>query len=97
MESNVGYIKNILEAFEISKYIVNDKDGSELNLKIYDIIYDKEYHIQYIVDEERYPEFTREVCLSITSKDIKLVEIRIKDYHDRLKEIFKILQNLIMI
>ena len=105
IESNIDYIKSILSAFEIAKDIVNDKDGTELNLKIYDIIFDKECQIQYIVDEERNSEFTREVnecyyillaglCLSITSKDIKLVEIKIKDYHDRLKEIYKILQNI---
>jgi hypothetical protein len=105
IESNINYIKSILSAFEIAKDIVNDKDGTELNQKIYNIIYNKDCRIQYIVDEERNPEFTREVnecfyillvgiCLNVTSKDVKLVEIRIKDYHDRLEEIYKILQNI---
>ena len=105
IESNFNYIKSILKAFEIAKDIVNDKDGTELKQKIYNKIYDKECHIQYIVDEERNPEITREVnecfyillagmCLSITSKDVKLIEIRIRDYHDRLQEIYKILQNI---
>jgi len=105
IESNIDYIKSILAIFEIAKDIVNDKDGIELNRNVYDIIYDKECHVQYIVDEERNPEFTKEVnecfyillaglCLSITSKDVILIEIRIKDYHDRLKEIYKILQNI---
>ena len=105
IESNINYIKSILSAFEIAKDIVNDKDGIELNQRIYDIIYNKDCRIKYIVEEERNPEFTREVnecfyillagiCLSITSKDVKLVEIRIKDYHDRLEKIYKILQNI---
>ena len=105
IESNINYIKSILSAFEIAKDIVNDKDGTELNQKIYNIIYNKDCRIQYIVDEERNSEFTREVnecfyillagiCLNVTSKDVKLVEIRIKDYHDRLEEIYKILQNI---
>ena len=105
IESNIEYIKSILAAFEIAKDIFNDKDGTELYQKIFDTIYDEEYQIQYIAYGERNPEFIREVnecfytllagmCLSITSKDIKLVEIRIKDYHDRLKEIYKIFQNI---
>ena len=105
IESNIYYIKSILDVFEIAKDIVNDKDGTELNKNIYNVIRDKECQIRYIVDKERNPEFTREVnecfyillagiCLSIVSKDIKLVEIRIKDYHDRLEEIYKILQNI---
>ena len=71
---------------------------------IYDSIHDKDSPIKYIVDKERNPEFTREVnesfyillgglCLSIT-ENIKLVEITIKDYSDRLKEINNILQIL---
>ena len=34
------------------------------------------------------------ICLSITSKEVILVEIRIKDYHDRLEKIYKILVNI---
>jgi len=105
IESNINYIENILKAFDISKDIVYDKDGIDLNKKIYDSIYDKENPIQYVIDEVNNPEFSKEVkecfymilaglCISIMSKDIKLEEIRIKDYHDRLKEINKILQNL---
>ena len=105
IESNINYIKSILSAFEIAKDIVNDKDGTELNQTIYNIIYNKDCRIKYIVDEVRNPEITREVnecfyillagiCLSITSKEVILVEIRIKDYHDRLEKIYKILVNI---
>ena len=102
IESNLDYIKSILAIFEIAKDIVNDKDGAELNQKIKDTISDQECHIQYIVDEVRNQEITREInecfyilfagiCLCMTSKDVKLFEIRINDYHDRLKEIYKVL------
>ena len=105
LESNINYIKSIFSAFDIAKDIVNDKDGTELYQKIYDIIYDNECRIRYIVDDERNPELKQEVnecfyillsgiCLSIISKDVKLAEIRIKDYHDRLKEISMNLQNI---
>ncbi len=104
IESNRNYIESILKSFEISKDIMNYKNGIELNQIIYDLIYDTESPIKYIVDKERNPEFTREVnecfyillgglCLSIT-ENIKLVEVTIKDYSDRLKEINNILQIL---
>ena len=84
---------------------MNDKDGIELYQMIYNSIYDEESPIQYIINEERNQEFKRDVnecfyllleglCLSVTSKDIELVEITIKDYYNRLKEINNILQNL---
>ena len=84
---------------------MNDNDGIELSQMIYDSIYDKERPIQYIVNEERNQEFKRDVnecfyillaglCLSVTSKDIELVEITIKNYYNRLKEINNNLQNL---
>ena len=103
-ESNSNYIENILKVFEISKDIINDKDGIKLYQKIYNSIYDKDIPIKYIFDEERNPEFTREVnecfyvllaglCLSIT-ENIKLMEKTVKDYYDRLKEINNILQIL---
>ena len=102
IESNSNYIESILKAFKISKDIMNNKDGIELNQIIYDLIYDSP--IKYIIDKERNPEFTREVnecfyillaglCLSIT-ENIKLMEVTIKDYSDRLKEINNILQIL---
>ena len=105
IESNTNYITSILNVFKIGKDIVNDKDGIEFNQKIYDLIYDEESPIQYLVDEERNPEFTREVnesfykllaglCLSVTSKDIKLKEITIGNYCGKLKDINKILQNM---
>jgi hypothetical protein len=105
LESNTKYIERILKAFEIYKDITNNKDGIELSQMIYDSIYDKERPIQYIVNGERNQEFKRDVnecfyillaglCLSVTSKDIELVEIKIKDYYNRLKEINNILQNL---
>ena len=104
IESNSNYIESLLKAFEISKDIINDKDGIELNQIIYDIIYDIDNPIKYISDEKRNPEFKREInecfyiilaglCLSIT-ENIKLVEITIKDYHDRLIVINNILQIL---
>ena len=104
IESNSNYIESILKAFEISKDIINDKDGLELNQKIYDLIYDSDSPIKYIVQEKRNPEFKREVnecfyillaglCLSIT-ENIRLVEITIKDYQDRLIVINNILQIL---
>jgi hypothetical protein len=69
---------------------------------IYDSIHEKDSPINYIVDKERNPEFTREVnkllyilldglYLSI-SENIKLLEIIIKDYSYRLKEISNILK-----
>ena len=102
LESNRTFIENILKAFEISKDIVNDKDGIELIQKIRDIIYDTP--INYMIDEERNQKYTLEVnecfyilfaglCLSIT-ENIKLSETTIKDYYGRLKEINNILQNL---
>ena len=105
IESNLNFILNILKIFEIGKDIVYDKDGIDFSQKIYDSIYDVDSPIKYIVDEERNPEFTREVnecfyllfagfCLSITSKDIKLSSKTVKDYNDRLKDINKILQNI---
>jgi len=103
-ESNYNYIESILKAFEISKDIINDKDGIGLYQIIYDSIYDTDNYIKYIVDKERNPEFRREVnecfykllaglCLSIT-ENIELMEITIKDYFDMLKEINNILQIL---
>jgi len=111
IESYSNYIENILKAFEISKDInneinkdiANEKDRIELYMKIYDSIYDI-IPIKYIVDEERNPEFTREVnecfyillaglCLSIT-KNIQIMENSIKDYHVRLIVINNILQIL---
>ena len=94
LESNINYIEKILKAFEISKDIINDNDGIQLNQMIYDSIYDKERPIQYIVNEERNPEFKRELnecfyilltglCLNVTFKDIQLVEITIKDYRNK--------------
>jgi len=105
LESNNNYIERILKAFEIVKDIANDNDEIELFHMIYDSIYDIERPIQYIVNEEKNPEFKREVnecfyillvglCLSVTSKDMQLVEITIKDYYNKLKEINNILQNL---
>ena len=105
LESNTTYIESILKAFDIGKDIIDDKEGIELNKRIFDSIMDEKNPIQYVIDKENNTELIKEVnecfylffaglCISLTSKDIILVEIRIKDYHDRLKEINKILQNL---
>ena len=104
LESNRDYIENIIKAFEISKDIINDKEGIEFVQKVFDSINDIDYPIKYITDNERNPEFTTEVnqglykflaglCLSIT-ENIKLNETNIKDYSDRLRGINNILQNL---
>lgn len=88
IESNANYIKSILNVFNNAKeIIINDKDGS----KLYEMI-DKQLDeknsdiiINYIVDENRNPEHTREVnecfykllaslCLSLTSDKIKLTK-----------------------
>lgn len=79
----------------IVKDIINDKDGIELNRIIFDSIYDK-------VDKERNPEFAKEVnqwfyiiirwnMPKYNWENIKFLEITIKDYSDRLKEISNIL------
>ena len=105
IESNIYFIKSIIESIENVKLLIKDINCDELNKKIYNMIYDNEYHIQYIYDKKRNPEFTREVnecfyillakiCLYLTSKNIKLVRINIKDYHDILKIIFKIFQKI---
>jgi hypothetical protein len=95
LESNSNYIESILKAFELSKDIINDKDGIELNRIIFDLIYDK-------VDKERNPEFAKEAnkwfyiiirwnMPKYNWENIKFLEITIKDYSDRLKEISNIL------
>ena len=102
IESNKTYIENILKAFEISKDIVDDKDGMELIQKMRDVIYDTP--INYIIDGERNQEHSREVnecfylflaglCLSIT-ENIRLMDTTIKNYFGRLKDINNVLQNL---
>ena len=82
IESNINYIKSILEVFEISKDIIHDIDGNELNKNIHDLIYD--IPIKYIIDKKRNQEITREVnecfyifvvCLYLSiTKNIKLEE-----------------------
>ena len=94
IESNINYIESILKSFNIGRDIINDQVEIDYNQMIYDIIYD--VPIEYIVDKERNPEFTKEVnecfykllaglCLSITD-NIKLDESTIKDYSGRLKK-----------
>ena len=82
IESNVNYILNILNIFDLAKQLFND-DGKKLYNYIEEIIYNKEKEIKYIVNEKRNPEHTREVnecfyillasiCYIITSDEIKL-------------------------
>ena len=104
IESNINYIESILKSFSIGKDIINDQVEKDYNQMIFDIIYDPDVPIKYIVDKERNPEFTKEVnecfyillaglCLSITD-NIKLDEITINDYCGRLKKINDMLQIL---
>ena len=104
IESNINYIESILKSFNIGKDIINDQVEYDYNQMIYDIIYDSDIPIKYIVDKERNPEFTKEVnecfyillaglCLSITD-NIKLDEVTINDYSGRLKKINDMLQIL---
>ena len=105
IEANINYIRSILKAFNYGKDIAGDKNGVTFYQSIYDSIYDKDNPIQYIVNERRNPEHTREVnecfyillagfCYSITSSDIELNEISIGDYFGQLRKINKILENL---
>ena len=116
--SNTNYIKNIIKLFDLAKNILNyDQEGNIIYEMTENIINNKENSIRYIVNPTRNPEHTREVnecfyiilaslCLSITSKDIKLTdskddsenfknnEINIMNYYDQLKKINIILQKL---
>ena len=88
IESNANYIKSILNVFNNAKeIIINDKDGSKLYEMIDKQLDEKNNNIiiNYIVDENRNPEHTREVnecfykllaslCLSLTSDEIKLTK-----------------------
>ena len=118
IESNINYIKNIIKLFDLAKNILNyDQDGNKIYQMTENIIKDKDNSIRYIVNPTRNPEHTREVnecyyiilaslCLSITSKDIKLTdseddaenfknnEVNIMNYYDQLKQINIILQKL---
>ena len=84
IESNVNYILNILKIFYYGRKLVNN-DGNKLYTMIKKEIYNENRNIQYITNENRNPEHTREVnecfyiilaglCLSITSEEIKLTE-----------------------
>ena len=96
-----------MKAIYRSEEIRNAKDGDVLYKMIEELIINNEkIYIKYIVNPERNPEYTREVnkcfyillaslCLNIASDQILLVnEIIIKDYYDKLKEIYNILYNL---
>ena len=86
IESNVNYIKNIINIFNNAKdIIINDNDGNKLCKMIENLLDDNNIIINYIVDENRNPEHTREVnecfykilaslCLNLTSNKIKLTK-----------------------
>jgi len=87
IESNINYIKNILNAFEHAKNIINqDYEGNIIYKMVEDLINDKNVIIKYIVNPGRNPEHTTEVnecfyillaslCLNITSEKIKLTDL----------------------
>ena len=86
IESNVNYIKNIINIFNNAKeIIINDNEGNKLYKMIEDLIDGNDVIINYIVDENRNPEHTTEVnecfykilaslCLNLTSNKIKLTK-----------------------
>ena len=84
IESNVNYIKNILEVFDHAKN-PQDYDGNIIYKMTKNLIKDKNICIKYIVNPTRNPEHTTEVnecfyillaglILSITSNEIKLTD-----------------------
>ena len=84
IESNVNYISNILKIFDYCKELFNNDENKLLSI-MENIIYYGGKTIKYITNEERNPEYTREVnecyyiilaslCLSVTSEEIKLTE-----------------------
>ena len=87
IESNVNYILNIFKIYEnsIIIYLNNNKKENILYKKIDELIFTKK-NINYITDEKRNPEHTKEVnecyyillasiCYCITSDEIQLVEL----------------------
>ena len=91
MESNINNIFKILLIFENSKLIFNGEGN-----KLFKKIEEEANKIIYITREKRNPEHTREVnecfykllagiCYSITSDDIKLVEIKDKNKKDEIQ------------
>ena len=104
IESNIDYIKGIIQAFELGKNIINDNEGSLFNKKIFDVINDKKNPIKYIANKDR-PEYMKEVnecfylflaglCLSITSNDMEKMNLSIGSYCGILKDIYKIIKYL---
>ena len=84
IESNVNYIKNILEVFNHAKN-PQDCDGNIIYKMTKNLIKDKNICIKYIVNRARNPEHTTEVSkcfyillagliLSIISNEIKLTD-----------------------
>ena len=84
LESNVNYILSILQLFYYCKELFNDNENKLCNM-MEKIINDESRTIKYITNEERNPEYTREVnecyyiilasiCLSVTSEEIKLTD-----------------------
>ena len=83
IESNVNYILSLLKIYFYAKEIFND--GNNLYQMIEEIIYDKSRIIRYITNDNKNPEYAKEVnecyyiilaslCLSITSEKILLTE-----------------------
>ena len=84
IESNINYISNILNIFDLAKQLFNN-DENKLYNDIDKIINDENKEIKYIINDKKNPEHTREVnecyyiflasiCYSITADQLKLSE-----------------------
>jgi len=104
IESNKIYLNCLLKAFEFGKDIYNDKEGTDYYYIIFNLIFNKENPIKYIIDIDR-TEYIKDInecfylflaglCLSITNNNLDEMELQIGDYCGILKKIYSIVNNI---